>query len=97
MDEEFTDGRNYRPIRDTVASPRLDAVVASLTNLSREQAQNTVRSGLVEVDYEPVERTDLLLTPPAVISVRGHGRFVLRGFDGQNRKGRLRLLADKLI
>lgn len=97
VDEEFTDGRNYQPIRDTVASPRLDAVVAALTNLSREQAQNTVRSGLVEVDYEPVERTDLILTPPAVISVRGHGRFVLRGFDGQTRKGRLRLLADKLI
>lgn len=97
VDEEFTDGRNYQPIRDTVASPRLDAVVAALTNLSREQAQNAVRSGLVEVEYEPVERTDLLLTPPSVISVRGHGRFVLRGFDGETRKGRLRLLADKLI
>ena len=97
VDEAFTDGRTYQPIRDIVASPRLDSVVAALTNLSREQAQNAVRSGLVEVDYEPVERTDLFLTPPAVISVRGHGRFVLRGFDGETRKGRLRLLADKLV
>ena len=97
VDENFTDGRVYQPIRDTVASPRLDCVVAALTNLSREQAQSAIRSGLVEVEYEPTERTDLILVPPAVLSVRGHGRFILRSFDGETRKGRLRLCADKLI
>ena len=97
LDASFTDGRRYQTIRDTVASPRLDAVVAALTNLSREQAQNAVRAGLVEVEYETVERTDLSLTPPVVLSIRGHGRFILRAFDGETRKGRLRLIADKLI
>jgi RNA-binding protein YlmH len=63
-DESFTDGRKYRPISDTVASARLDCVVAALTNLSREAAQNAIRSGLVEVDFEPVERTDFPMTPP---------------------------------
>ena len=43
LDEHFTDGKQYRPISDTVASPRLDCVVAALTNLSREAAQNAVR------------------------------------------------------
>ena len=96
-DENFTDGRKYQAICDTVASPRLDSVVAALTNLSREASQKAVRSGLVEVDYEPAERTDLFLTPPAVLSIRGYGRFVLRSFDGQTKKGRLRLRADKLV
>ena len=96
-DDTFTDGRRYQPISDTVASPRLDCVVAALTNLSREAAQNAIRSGLVELEYEVEERTDLSLTPPAVLSVRGYGRFVLRSFDGETRKGRLRLRADKLI
>ena len=96
-DEHFTDGRKYAPVSDTVASPRLDCVVAALTNLSREAAQSAVRSGLVEVECEPEERVDRMLTPPAVISVRGHGRFVLRSFDGETRKGRLRMRADKLI
>lgn len=96
-DEDFTDGIRYQPIRDTVASPRLDCVVAALTNLSRENAQNIIRSGLVEVDFEPTERTDLMLTPPATLSIRGHGRFVLRAFDGETRKGRLRMIADKRI
>ncbi|MBE6553602.1 MAG: hypothetical protein E7666_04580 [Ruminococcaceae bacterium] len=96
-DEHFTDGRHYRPISDTVASPRLDCVVAALTNLSRERAQQAVRGGFVEVDFEPEERVDLMLTPPTTVSVRGYGRFILRSFDGETRKGRLRMRADQLI
>lgn len=97
IDETFRDGKQYRPISDTVASPRLDCVVAALCNLSREAAQNAVRSGLVEVDFEPEERVDTVLTPPITVSVRGHGRFILRSFDGETRKGRMRLRADQLI
>ena len=97
VDEGFTDGRHYKPISDTVASPRLDCVVAALTNLSREDAQNAVRGGLVEVDFEGEERVDRILTPPATVSVRGFGRYVLRSFDGETKKGRLRLRADQLV
>ena len=97
IDETFTDGKKYRPISDTVASPRLDCVVAALCNLSREAAQSAVRSGLVEVDFEPEERVDTVLEPPITVSVRGHGRFILRSFDGETRKGRLRLRADQLV
>ncbi len=97
LDEHFTDGRAYQPISDTVASPRLDCVVAALTNLSREAAQSAIRSGLVEVEYEPEERTDLALTPPTTLTVRGYGKYILRAFDGETKKGRLRLRADKLV
>lgn len=97
LDDSFTDGRHYRPISDTVASPRLDCVVAALTNLSREAAQTAIRSGTVDVDFENEERTDRMLTPPATISIRGHGRYILRSFDGETKKGRLRLRADQLV
>ena len=97
IDETFTDGKKYRPISDTVASARLDCVVAALCNLSREAAQSAVRSGLVEVDFEPEERADAILEPPITVSVRGHGRFILRSFDGETKKGRLRLRADQLV
>ena len=86
-----------RPIRDTVASPRLDCVVAALCNLSREKAQSAVRSGLVEVDYEVAESCDLALTTPCVLSVRGVGKFCVLAFDGETRKGRLRLVAEKYV
>ncbi len=97
VDGQFTDGKQYRAIRETVASARLDCVVAALTHLSREEAQRAIRTGLVEVEFEPEERVDLSLSPPLTLSVRGYGRYILRGFDGETRKGRLRLVADQLI
>ncbi len=89
--------RRTQPIRDTVASPRLDCVVAALCNLSREKAQVAVRSGLVEVSYEVCQSCDLLLTAPCVLSVRGVGKFSVQAFDGETRKGRLRLVAEKYV
>lgn len=96
-DERFTDGKSYAPMHATVASARLDCIVAALTNLSREAAQTAVRSGLVEVDFECEERVDLILVPPTTLSIRGYGRFILRAFEGETRKGRMRVRADKLI
>lgn len=97
LDESFTDGRLYLPIHDTVASDRLDCVVASVANLSREAAQSAIRTGLVELNFEVTEKTDLAVEAPATVSIRGHGRFVVRSLGGTTKKGRLRLFSEKLI
>lgn len=93
----LTGTRRLQPITDTVASERLDCVVAALCNLSREKAQMAVRSGLVELDYEAVEDCDTTVEAPAVISVRGFGKFAVHSFDGTTRKGRIRLVAGKYM
>ena len=89
--------RRLQPITDTVASERLDCVVAALCNLSREKAQTVIRTGLCELDYEPVDACDTPVEPPAVISVRGFGKFAVHAFDGVTRKGRVRLSAGKYL
>ena len=89
--------RRFAPISDTVASARLDCVVAALANLSREVAQTTIRQGAVELDYEPEERVDVQITPPCVISVRGVGKFCVRSLGDPTRKGRWRLKADRYL
>lgn len=89
--------RRLQPLNDTVASERLDCVVAALCNLSREKAQMAVRSGIVELDYEAVEDCSATVDAPAVISVRGYGKFAVHAFDGTTRKGRIRLVAGKYI
>ena len=96
-DDTFTDGRHYKPVTDTVASARLDCIVAALTNLSREDAQSLVKSGMVELDFEVEERVDKSLSAPATLSIRGFGRYILRAFDGETKKGRLRMRADQLV
>lgn len=96
-DETFTDGRRTVPVTDTVASARLDCVVAALTGRSRDAAREAVTGGLVEVDYLPEERPDRTLVPPLLLSVRGCGKFRVLPFEGETKKGRLRLRAEKFV
>ncbi len=96
-DTPLTATRRFQPISDTVASPRLDCVVAALCNLSREKAQTAVRAGLCEVDYEPANDCDLVLEAPCILSVRGYGKFSVHAFDGVTKKGRIRLIAGKYL
>ena len=84
-------------ISDTVASGRLDAVVGALCNLSREKARTAVESGLVELNYECEERPDRAVDAPAVISVRGVGKFRIVSLSDKTKKGRYRLLAEKYV
>ena len=95
--EEFAPKRALSHISDTVASARVDCVVAALCSLSREKAAAAVRSGLVEVEYEVEQAPDRVVTPPAVMSVRGYGKFVINSLSEHTRKGRIRLDADKYV
>lgn len=93
----FDGGRKFQPISDTVASPRADAVVAALANLSRERAQALFRCGKIEIDYEVTERTDRAVSEGAVVVIHGCGKFIIRSLSDQTRKGRYRLLADRYV
>lgn len=93
----FDGGRRFEALSDTVASPRADAVVAALANLSREKAQALFREARVEIDYEPEVRTDRTVEAGAVIVIRGCGKFIIRSLSDKTRKGRYRLLADRYV
>ncbi len=89
--------RKTQPIYDTVASSRIDAVVAALCNLSRERARAAVVSGLVEIDFESEERPDGNVSAGAVVSVRGFGKYRIISVSDKTRKGRYRLEAEKYV
>lgn len=94
---DFDGGRRFAPITDTVASPRVDSVVAALANVSRERACELLRSAAVEVDYETVCDKDAPVAEGAVVVIRGKGKFIIRSLTEQTRKGRYRLQADKYL
>lgn len=96
-DGDFGARREFVAIRDTVASNRLDCVVGALTNLSREKAQTAIRSGLCEVNYLTEQRVDVEIKVPATITLRGYGKFNILEFDGETKRGRLRLVAQKYV
>ncbi len=96
-DSTFSAKKELMPINDTVASPRLDCVVAALTNLAREKAQTAIKNGLCSLDYLEELRPDREIIPPCTISVRGYGKFNVLSIGGETKRGRLRLSAEKYI
>ena len=89
------------PKRETVgaicASLRLDAVVAALCNISRGQSAKLINASLVKVNYRECTDVSRPVAENDLISVRGHGRFVFLHSDGETRKGRLHITAEKYI
>lgn len=87
--------KKYREIRDTVASLRLDCIVASACNMSRDLAKRTVTSGVCEVNYETVDSPDRDVSAGDVFSVRGYGKYKLVSVGELNARGRLRIIIHK--
>lgn len=97
LDPEMPSKQSFESHSDTVASERLDCVIASLCNLSREKAQSLIVSGFAEVNYETRSRTDTKVAQGDIISVRGYGKFIIREISDRTKKGRIRLLFDKYV
>ena len=97
IDESSLPTRRFASINTTVSSARLDCIVSSLCNLSREKASELISAGSVEVDFEIEQRPDRKLTPPCVASVRGFGKYRVLSVDTPTKKGRYRLEAKKYL
>lgn len=83
-----------RSLRDTVASLRLDCVLASALGISRESAAEQIRRGGVQVNHRQEEHRDRVLGPGDILSVQGFGRIRLQEAGEPNRHGRLPVLLE---
>ena len=97
ISSDFKVERQFEEVRDTVASPRLDCIVAALAGLSREKAQLVIRAEEVDVDYVKEPRVDRQVGEGSIVTIRHKGKFILRSIGEQTKKGRYRLVADKYI
>lgn len=86
---------DFEEVIFTVMSLRLDAIVASAFNLSREKSQSLIKNEYVKVDYEIITSNSKALNGNNIISVRGFGRFVYIGELGETKKNRVRVLIKK--
>ena len=89
--------REYQDISDTIASPRLDAIVKALVRCSRDDAAQLIRNGMVSLNHLPIETVSAGIDAPATVSVRGYGRFLVDQIGPPTKKGRLMLFARKCI
>ena len=63
-----------KTFRDTIASLRLDAVVAAGFSLSRSEASDHISHGRVYLNQEQILRPDAAVQEKDLISLRGEGR-----------------------
>lgn len=72
----------------TVASLRLDCVLAQVFSMSRAQAQDAVARGLVFVNQAPCLKSDREVGAGDRLTLRGKGRARITELGGTSRKGR---------
>ena len=77
--------------RDTVASMRLDAVLAAGFSISRGDAAEQISRGKVFINQAQQLRGDITVCEGDLISLRGEGRLRVESIDGETRKGRIAL------
>ena len=84
-------------VRDTVASVRLDSIVATAFGMAREKAAALIKAGRVQVDHMDCLKPDRSLQEGAVITARGFGKAVLTEVGGLSKKGRTGIVITKYI
>lgn len=80
--------RKTQTITDTVASLRLDSVVASAFNLSRGKASEVITRGIVFVNHMETTKPDQQVAEGDRITLRGKGKAILSEIGGKSRKDR---------
>ena len=86
-----------KTVKDTVATLRLDAVLASGFSLSRGKAADFIAGGKVSVNHRECLKSDKPVAEGDVLTCRGMGKCVLTKVGGQSKKGRIIIEMERYI
>ena len=87
--------RTVTEIHDTVASLRLDALLAAAFRLPRGKAADAIRQGLVFVDHLEATKADMSVEEGAELVIRHKGKVRLAAVGGRSRKDRINVTFEK--
>ncbi len=85
----------FRDITINTASLRADCIVGRITGLSREKSAELIRSGSFMLNYSECCNISRTLSEGDVLTIRGHGKYVLTGDIAETKKGRIRMTVKK--
>lgn len=89
--------RNVETVRDTVMSPRLDAVISSAFSVSRSDAQSFIESGCVFVNDIEAKKCSKTVNLGDKLVLRGKGRARLADISDKSRKGRTWIEIERYV
>ena len=88
---------NLESVQITAPSERLDAVIARLYNMSRNQSQALFAEKKVFVNGRQCEKSSIVCKAGDKVSVRGFGKFIYDSPAGLTGKGRWRISIQRYI
>ena len=86
-----------KEIKDTVASLRLDSIVASGFRIGRSLAAQHIQAGRAAIDGLPCEKPDKQIAEGMKISVRGLGKIKLHSVNGRTKKDRISVVIHRYV
>lgn len=82
--------------RVTVSSMRLDNLISTVYNISRQRSKQLIESGKVKINWAENMRPDFPLELLDIVSIRGFGRIQIQELEGKTKKEKFRLLLGVL-
>lgn len=79
----------------TASSLRLDTVISSVYNISRQKSQVIIQQGLTKVNWTLIENPSFECKEGDMISVRGHGRSKILSIEGKTKKEKWRVTVSR--
>ncbi len=89
--------QRVKTVRDTVASLRLDSILASGFGQGRSKAAALVHAARVELNHKTVLKPDAPVSEGDVISARGLGKLRVKQVKGQTKKGRVAVELERYL
>lgn len=86
-----------KEVRDTLASLRLDSVIASGFRIGRSLAAQYINAGKAAIDGLPCEKPDKAVAEGMKISVRGLGKIKLHAVNGRTKKDRISVIIHRYV
>lgn len=86
-----------KEIRDTLASLRLDSIIASGFRISRGQAAQQIAAGKAAIDGLPCDKPDKPVAEGATVSLRGSGKLKLAAIQGKTKKDRVAVVIHRYV
>lgn len=87
---DFTYEPSFVEKEGTVASFRLDTIVADICKLTRSHAQKIISEGNAFINSQKILNNDYICRNGDVLSVRHYGKYIIETTDKTTRKGKIK-------
>lgn len=97
LSEEVRLEANLESFNITISSGRLDALVAAITKISREECIKLIERGEINVNYEVLKDKSFKLKEKDIISIKKYGKYRYEKVLGNTKKDKEKIEIKKFI